>query len=285
MKIKHSKYKNTGILFELIVRQITSDSLEGKISPIKEILKEYFVKTELGKEHKLYKTLLEKSSITEAKADIIVNTLIESSKGLNRGILKRQKYNLINEISKHYDLNEFFNHKLPNYKVHAAFYTLLEIYNSTTPSNPDYIITNKMTILEHLTAAPIKKKDVRNKVLNEIKKEDKDLRTLAYKILLEKFNGKYENLYPNQKDILKEVIYSIDNKPKLKEFYYNKTLEVKKELESLNKKVTDQVTQIKINEVINLIKPNPTLNKVTDENLINLLQYCDLINELESIDG
>ena len=281
MKIKHSKYKNSGILFELLVRQITSDTLEGKDSPIKEILKKYFVKTELGKEYKLYETLLNKTSITEAKADLIITTLIESSKNLNRRIIKQQKYNLIAEITKHYDLNEFFNHKLPHYKVQAAFYTLLEIYNSSKVTSPKYIINNKMTILEHLTAAKIKEEEVRDNVINEFKKEDKDIRILTYKILLEKFNGKYENLNEDQKEILKELIYSIDNKPRLKEFYLSKTLQLKEQLKTLNKNVTDKVTKIKVNEIISLITPSSKNPKITDNHLINLLQYCDLVKELE----
>ena len=281
MKIKHSKYKNSGILFELLVRQITSDTLEGKDSPIKEILKKYFVKTELGKEYKLYETLLNKTSLTEARADLIITTLIESSKNLNRRIIRQQKYNLIAEITKHYDLNEFFNHKLPHYKVQAAFYTLLEIYNSPKVTSPKYIINNKMTILEHLTAAKIKEEEVRDNVINEFKKEDKDIRILTYKILLEKFNGKYENLNEDQKEILKELIYSIDNKPRLKEFYLSKTSQLKEQLKTLNKNVTDKVTKIKVNEIISLITPSSKNPKITDNHLVNLLQYSDLVKELE----
>lgn len=281
MKIKHSKYKNSGILFELLVRQITSDTLEGKDSPIKEILKKYFVKTELGKEYKLYETLLNKTSITEARADLIITSLIESSKNLNRRIIKQQKYNLISEVQKHYNLNEFFNHKLPHYKVHAAFFTLLEIYNSPKVTNPEYIIDNKMTILEHLTAAKIKEEEVRDNILNEFKKEDKDIRTLTYRISLEKFNGKYDELNGNQKEILKELLYSIDNKPRLKEFYLSKTSQLKKELQILNKNVTDKVTKIKVNEIISLITPSSKNPRITDNHLINLLQYCDLVKELE----
>tara|TARA_R110002072_G_scaffold118310_2_gene249671 strand:- start:214 stop:1077 length:864 start_codon:yes stop_codon:yes gene_type:complete len=281
MKIKHSKYKNSGILFELLVRQITSDTLEGKDSPIKEILKKYFVKTELGKEYKLYETLLNKTSITEARADLIITSLIESSKNLNRRIIKQQKYNLISEVQKHYNLNEFFNHKLPHYKVHAAFFTLLEIYNSPKVTNPEYIIDNKMTILEHLTAAKIKEEEVRDNILNEFKKEDKDIRTLTYRISLEKFNGKYDELNGNQKEILKELLYSIDNKPRLKEFYLSKTSQLKKELQILNENVTDKVTKIKVNEIISLITPSSKNPRITDNHLINLLQYCDLVKELE----
>lgn len=283
MKIKHSKYKNTGILFELLVRQITSDTLEGKDSQIKNLLQKYFVKTELGKEYRLYENLLNKTSLTETRADITINTLIESSKTLNRRLIKKQKYNLISELKEHYNINEFFNHKLPHYKVHAAFYTLLEIYNVEKGVNPEYIISNKVTILEHLTAAPITENSVRNSVLEELSKEDKDVKMLTYRILLEKFNGKYENLTTPQKEILKEVIYSIDNKPRLKEFYLTKLNEVKNTLTNINKNVKDKVTQIKINEIISLIDAKQTSNKVSDSSLVNLLQYCDLINELETV--
>ena len=285
MKIKHSKYKNSGILFELLVRQITADTLEGKDSPIKGLLKKYFVKTELGKEYRLYETLLKRTSLTETKANVIIDTLLESSKTLNRKSIKKQKYNLINEIQKYYDLNEFFNHKLPNYKTQAAFYTLLEMYNTTTPVNPEYIIINKVTILEHLTAAPIAEKKVRENILEEFRKEDKDTRILTYRIILEKFNGKYNELNTHQKLILKELINSIDNTPRLKEFYISKSKEIKKELTTLNNKTKDPVTKIKINEITSLIKPVDKNYKVTDNDLVDLLQYCDLLTELETVNA
>jgi uncharacterized protein YdeI (YjbR/CyaY-like superfamily) len=282
MKIKHSKYKNTGILFELLVRQITADTLDGKDSPVKELLKKYFVKTELGKEYKLYETLLTKTSLTEGKANMVVDTLLESSKNINRRAVKKQKYNLISDIQTHYNLNEFFNHRLPNYKIQAAFYTLLEAYSMDADFNPTVIINNKVTILEHLTAATITEKQVRDTVLEDYKNSDKDTRSLTYRIILEKFNGKYDELNNHQKSILKELINSIDNTPRLKEFYSSKSNEIKKDLIVLNKKTTDPVTKIKINEVVSLIKPLDKNTKVTDNDLVNLLQYCDLLTELET---
>jgi hypothetical protein len=283
MKINHSKYKNSGILFELLVRQLTADTLEGKDSPIKGILTKYFSKTELGREYKLYETLLKRTSLTETKANVIVDTLLESSKTLNRKAIKRQKYNLISEIQKHYDLNKFFNHKLPNYKVQAAFYTLMELYNLDSQTNPEYIITNKVTILEHLTIAPISESRVRENVMDEFIKEDKDTRILAYRVILEKFNEKYDDLNKHQKSILKELINSIDNTPQLKEFYTAKSTEIKNELSKLNKSTKDPVTKIKIEEIVSLIKPVTKTTKVTDNDLINLLQYCDLLTELEVV--
>lgn len=285
MQIKHSKYKNTGILFELLVRQITTDTLDGKDSPAKDILKKYFVKSELGREYKLYETLLKKTSLTEGKANVVVSTLIDSSKALNKGVIKRQKYNLISEIQKHYNINEFFNHKLPNYKIYAAFYTLLEIASTQDSIDPEQTINNKVTILEHLTAAKITEGKVRDEVMSEFENADKDVRLLAYKLVLENFNEKYDTLHPKQKSILKEYITSIDNTPRLREFYTNKITEIKSELATLNKKTKNQATKIKINEIITVINPPAKNAKITDNDLVDLLQYYDLINELETVNG
>ena len=285
MNIKHSKYKNTGILFELLVRQITSDTLSGKDSKATGVLKKYFVKTELGREYKLYETLSKHKNLTEGKAEVVINSVIESSKNLNRGALKRQKYNLIQEIAKYYNLDEFFNTKLPSYKVHAALYTLLEIYNSENLSNPDQIINNKIAILESLTTRAVNKQKVEEDLMTEFQSYDKDLRILTYKVLLEKFNGKYASLNDNQKSVLKEFINSVDSTPKLKEFYNTKINEIKTELTALAKKVTDKVVKIKLNEVNNMLLPLGKVAKVGNDDLVNLLQYYALLEELIKSNG
>jgi hypothetical protein len=285
MNIKHSKYKNTGILFELLVRQITADTLSGNDSKATGILKKYFVKTELGREYKLYETLSKHKNLTEGKAEVVINSVIESSKNLNRGALKRQKYNLIQEISKYYNLDEFFTTKLPSYKVHAALYTLLEIYNSENLSNPDQIINNKIAILESLTTRAVNKQKVEDDLMTEFQSYDKDLRILTYRVLLEKFNGKYASLNDNQKLVLKEFINSVDSTPKLKEFYNTKINEIKTELTTLAKKVTDKVVKIKLNEVNNMLLPLGKVAKVGNDDLVNLLQYYALLEELVEANG
>ena len=285
MNIKHSKYKNTGILFELLVRQITADTLSGNDSKATGVLKKYFVKTELGREYKLYETLSKHKNLTEGKAEVVINSVIESSKNLNRGALKRQKYNLIQEISKYFNLDEFFATKLPSYKIHAALYTLLEIYNSENLSNPDQIINNKIAILESLTTRAVNKQKVEDDLMTEFQSYDKDLRILTYKVLLEKFNGKYASLNDNQKSVLKEFINSVDSTPKLKEFYNTKINEIKTELTTLAKKVTDKVVKIKLNEVNNMLLPLGKVAKVGNDDLVNLLQYYALLEELVEANG
>jgi hypothetical protein len=282
MNIKHSKYKNTGILFELLVRQVTSDTLNGIDSAALKLIQKFFVKSELGKEYKLYESLGKNTSLTEGKANVMIQTLLETSKKLNRSNLRREKYNLINEIKKHYNLEDFFKTKLPNYKTFAAFYTLVEIQNTDALVDADIIVSNKMTLLEHLSTSQIKTQQVEAEILREFQSYDKDTRMLTYRILMEKFNGKYSNLYESQKEILRQYINSVDSTPVLKEFYNTKVNEIKIALNELNSKVTDKAVQIKINEVANLINELDKTAKVSSEDIVNILQYCELYEELKA---
>jgi hypothetical protein len=281
--IKHNKLRNTGIIFEILVRKITADSLSGKDSKALPILKKYFVKTELGKEYKLYETLFSYKNISEAKAESILNTIIETSKGLNKSLLRRQKYNLVKEIKENFNLEELFQTKLPNYKAQASLYNLIELYTLENQNkNPKQIIENKLTLLEYLTSSTINKQKVETDVISEFKSYDKDVRVLTYKILLEKFNNKYKDLSSGQKLILKEFINSADNIVRLKEVYNTKIFEFKKTLSSLIKKITDESVKIKLNEITGLLKES---DRIKDEDLVNLLQYCSLVEELQKIHG
>jgi len=240
MKIKHSKYKNTGILFELLVRQITADTLKGTDSKAISLLKEYFVKTELGREYKLYESIIKSK---------VIATIFENSRKFSRTTLKKQKYNLINEIKKHYNLEEFFGSKINHYKEIAAIYTLIESFHSEK-INLDQVNDNKITILEFLTKKEQLKKQ--EPIIEEFSGYDKDLRQLTYRVLLEKFNDKYDNLSVEQKEILKEFIYSVDSKPTLREFYNKKVNHLKDILSETSKNIKDKANQIKITEVAKL---------------------------------
>jgi len=280
MNIKHSKYKNTGILFELLVRQVTADTLNGGDSPALPIIQKYFVKSELSKEYKLYEVLSKNTSLTEGKATMILQTLLQNSKKLNRGILRREKYNLINEIKKHYNLESFFRTKLPHYKTYAAFYTLTEIENTEALVDTNQIVSNKVTLLEHLSSSNIKEERVEAEVLRDFQSYDKDTRMLTYRILMEKFNGKYTNLHDSQKEVLRQYINSVDSTPVLREFYNTEVEKIKAQLNELNNEVKDKAIQIKINEVVSLIQELDKTSNVTSENIVNILQYIELVEEL-----
>jgi len=281
MKIKHSKYKNTGILFELLVRQITADTLKGGDSPAIGILKEYFVKTSLGREYKLYESILKSKVLNEGRANMVVSTILESSQKFNRSTLRKLKYNLINEIKKHYDLDIFFGSKIKNYKELAALYTLIEGYNVTEDVDTEQLISSKVTLLEHLTKQEVEAKNVKEDVLKEFSTYDKDVRILTYKVILEKFNNKYQDLSTEQKQVLKEFINSVDSTPGLRDFYNTKIQELKATLNEEAKNIKDKATQIKIQEVTKYLVELDKTAKVNNDNLVDLLQYYELIKEIK----
>ena len=279
--IKHSKYKNTGVLFELLVRQSTSDLMSNIDSKAVKIFKKYFTNTELSKEYNLYSTVLNAPKLNESKAEVLVSTIIEQAKKLDREKIDKEKYNLIREIKKHYDLDNFFKAKIETYKVYASVYTLIENQLSSTMNDTKQIITNKLSLLEHITKESLTERKVASKVVEEFMKEDKEIRVLAYKILVERFNEKYSSLSREQRDLLKEYINNISDTKKLKTYLNTRLLEVKTEIIGFKETTKDKVLQIKLNEVLNFIKPIAVNESIKDEVLIGLMQYYQLISELK----
>jgi hypothetical protein len=283
MKIKHSKFKNTGILFELLVRQIASDTVSNKDSAAIGLVKKYFSKSELAKEYKLYQALITPKNLSEAKAETFVNSTLEASLRLNKTALRKEKYNIIKEIRENYDLEEFFKAKISNYKQYAAAFNLIEAHNSLEFTEPQQIIDNKITLLEHITRKEINKEGVKDRVMEEYASMDKGTRILAYRMLLEKFNSKYATLSDRQRLTLKEFINNITNTTKLREFVNKNFSIITEEISALIPSITDKTTQIKLSEVITLLQPLDKTQNVKDENIISLLQYYQLIEEIKSV--
>ena len=279
MKPKHSKYKNTGILFELLTRQITSETISNVTPRAVGILKKFFGNNStLLKEYQIYHALLNKKFEKEANAAVLLETLINAHSKLNKSALRRERYNLVREIKDTYNIEDFFKAKISNYKVYASVYNLLEHQTA----NPLHIVDSKVIILEHITCKGLPKKPKKDMVMEEYEKFDKETRALTYKMLMEKINEKYSGLNNNQRILLKEYVYNISNSPKLKHFINEEIIKVKSEIKKLSKS-TDKVTQIKLNEITGLIKPLCKKSSVHDDNVINLLNYYELVNELKSL--
>ena len=282
MKVKHSKYKNTGILFELLTRQLTADTIAGNTPRALSIIKKYFSgNSALLKEYKIYHTFIGKKFKEESNATMLIDTLIEAHGKLNKGQLRREKYNLIKEIKDTYDVNDFFKAKISNYKIMASIFNLLENKNAS----PLSIVNSKVTLLEHITGKTLDSKPKKDVVMEDYAKYDKDTRLLTYKVLLEKLNDKYSSLGENQKNLLKEYVNSVTNSPALKSFINKEIKMVKKTITGYSKKVEDKAVAVKLTETKNMIKPLCKKSSVNDDNVINLLNYYELVNELKTVHG
>ena len=279
---KHSKIKNTAILFELLTRQITVDVLNSKenTSAVK-ILKEFFnPKTQLGREYELYKVLLEKKYRNSDQASILLEAVIKNRRKLSNRSLKNEKYNLIKTIKETYDINEFFKSRIPNYKVLASIYNVFEGESNKENFGPIVETDSKLTIIENITT---KKHSKSKKSNNIVENQDKDLRLLTYQLLVEKFNKKYSNLNKNQRNLLKEYINNLSNTNSLREFIDNEVKKVKKSLKRHLNRVDDKITKIKLTEAINHTKTATGGQYVKDSHVISLMRYYELMKELEKV--
>jgi hypothetical protein len=284
-KIKHSKVKNTGVLFELLVRQITLEVLNGdKTENAKNIVKEFFASgTELNKELRLYDLLLKEKYNSESKAEMFVDTVSQAHSKLNEGKLAKEKYNLIKQINEKFELEQFLSSPITNYKVLASIYKVFESKKSENYDIKD-VFNSKVTLIENIIARPsIKTNKVEDtKLIESYKQQDKDLRLLTYKILVETFNKKYTNLDSNQKNLLKEYINNISNTSKFKDYLSIELPKIVSELKSIKSKIQDKVTTIKLSETISILEKMKMGNSITDGQVSSIMLSYELIKELKS---
>lgn len=290
-KIKHSKVKNTGVLFELLVRQITLEVLNGdKTENAKRIVKEFFAPgKELNKELRLYELLNKEKYSSETRAEKFVETVCEAYSKLDTNKLNKEKYNLIKQIKESFDSEQFLSSPITNYKVLASIYKVFESLKTTDTDIKD-IFDSKITLIENITSKPVSKsvkpQDEAQQLVEMYKKQDKDIRLLTYKILVETFNKKYTNLDSKQKEVLREYINNITNTSKFKDYFTQELKSTISELNSLNKKISDKVTTIKLNETISVLKGQKLGRSVSDGQVSVLLLSQELLKELKSkVDG
>jgi len=285
-KIKHSKVKNTGVLFELLVKQITLEVLNGdKTENAKKIVKEFFApNTELNKELRLYDLLLKEKYASESRAEKFVDTVADAHNKLNQIKLSKEKYNLIKEVNSKFELEQFLSSPVNNYKVLASIYKVFESKKSENYDIKD-IFNSKITLIENIISRPVvtnNKQSESDKLVEAYKKQDKDLRLLTYKILVETFNKKYTNLDDSQKNLLKEYINNISNTSKFKDYVLVELPKIVSELKKINSKITDKVTKIKLKETVSVLEKTKIGKSVSDNQVSSIMLSYELIKELKS---
>jgi hypothetical protein len=283
-KIKHSKFKNTGILFELLVRQITLEVLNGDTTEkAKEIVQEFFKQgTELNKELRLYDLLVQEKYSTESRAEKFIDTVNEAHNKIDAQKLKREKFNLVKKINESFDMDNFLSSPISNYKVLASIYKVFESKYLDSYDVKD-MFNSKITLIENITSKPAtQKREEKKQLVEEYRKQDQDIRLLTYKILVETFNKKYSNLNAQQKSLLREYINNVNNTSKFKDYVSNEIPNIVKTLKSITEKITDKVTTIKLNETITVLENTKIGKVVSDKQVSSIMIAYELIKELKT---
>jgi len=285
-KIKHSKFKNTGFLFELLTRQVTLEIINGNEERAKGIIREFYGKgTELSKELRLFNLLINEKYNTDSKAEKFIDVVLEAHTKLDYKKLQREKYNLVKAIKENFEINNFLSSPVTNYKILASIHKLFEGKKNDILDIKD-VFDSKLTLVEHISSnSPATLKEKEDKLVEEYRKQEKDLRLLTYKILVETFNKKYTNLNESQKGLLREYINNVNNTSKFNEYFEKELIKTITSLHELYKGMKDKITKIKLRETINVLKKQKIGKKITDEQVSALMMSYELIKEIKNVNG
>ena len=285
-KIKHSKFKNTGFLFELLTRQITMEILNGSEEKSKGIIKEFYGRgTELAKELRLFNLLINEKYNSENKAEKFIEAILEAHTKIDYKKIQREKYNLVKAIKETFEINNFLSSPVTNYKILASIHKLFES-KVINVSDVQDVFDSRLTLVEHISSTSQSTKEAKqDKLVEEYKKQEKDLRLLTFKILTESFNKKYTTLNQSQKGLLREYINNVTNTSKFNEYYESELIKTITELHSMYKGMKDKITKIKLRETINVLKKQKIGKKMTDEQVSALMMSYELIKEIKKVNG
>ena len=285
-RMRHSKFRNTGILFELLTKQVTADIIAGReTSTAKDLLYKYFQEnTELGREWQLYSTLLNEKIKDDPHAERFFSVILEARKKLNNKKLTQLKYSLIKEVKDAYPIEEMLKAPVRNYRVLASIYKVFEnIADSECKFDVKEVYQAKNCIVEHIIDK-LKVTSSEDDLINYYKNQNEDIRLLTYKLLCEKLNEKYESVLDDeQKSVLREYICNVANTNNFDIFVKEKVGEIKTSLTEIIGKIKDSdVIKIKIREIINqLDKINPG-KVIKESHIMVLLLGYELVKEIKN---
>jgi hypothetical protein len=286
--VNHSKTKNTGILFEILVRQITSDTLEGRSDSVAlNLLQKYFnTNRELGRELQLYQAVFNAPRLNESRALQYLDMLIKQRKKLDERKLAVEKYEFIKEVKQHYNLEEFLSCKIPSYKLHASIYKTFVTearYGGDSIMNIQDVASARFTLIEHFigTGRKTSKKD-ELVLIEEFKNQTEDLRLLTYKIMIDRFNEKYEDLNDKQKSLLREYINDVSGTNTLMNYIASEVPALCHSIQKKSHRLTDRVMQIKINEVVSQLSNIGKNRGVKDNEITALMIGYQIDKELNN---
>lgn len=279
-KLKHSKYKNTGILFEMLVRKLTSETLTSDKSITIDIIKKYFGKnTELAKELHLYNSIVKEQFKSEARALDFIKECQSAYNKLNKGVLNRQKYNLVKEITENFSFESLSKAHINNYKVLASIYMLFEFQDT---GNIKQLHECKNAVLDHvLTETAVKTE--KDPIIETFESQDKDVRLLTYKLLVDKFNTKYSKLTESQKGLLNKYITHVNDTDSLRMYIKQEIPKIKKKLAEHATHIDDTVTRIKVQKLSELLCNVENLKTIKESHVLSLLRYFELVDELTKV--
>ena len=275
--MKHNKKRNVGIIYELLLKHISTKLLEGNKKDAKiatRLIEKHFKKgTELYKEFRLFNALA-KSNITHTHTVAsILNEAKIASRKLNKATLEKEKSLLLKDINYKIADKDFYYRSIADYRDLGVVQLSLNEWRKK-----DRDIKKLVDLEVRLGELMLRDK---NKV-NEHKYDASHSDRLVLKIMTEKFNRRYgEELTTDQKKIIEGYVFLSDKNPsQLQEFFKVKKQEALVGLENFEDTSNNKYLLSKLDEVREKIASLP-VKDINDQNVVKFLTLTKMISEIK----
>ena len=275
--MKHNKKRNVGIVYELLLKHISTKLLEGNKKEAKiatRLIEKHFKKgTELYKEFRLFNALA-KSNITHTHtvASILNEAKIASNK-LNEKTLEREKSALLKDINYKIADKEFYYRSISDYRELGLVQLSLNEWRKE-----DRDVKRLVDLETRLGELMLRQKNKVNEQIYNASHGDR----LVLKIMTEKFNRRYgEELTSDQKKIIEGYVFLSDKTPnKLQKFFEIKKKEALENLENFEDISANRYLLSKLDEVRKKIT-NLSSKDINDQSIVKFLTLTKMISEIK----
>ena len=270
----HNKKRNVGVIYEILVKYIAECMVEKRDNERKiasRIIKKYYSPgTELFKEYRLFKSLIETTVSNSSVAGSILLEAKRASRSLNLKQLDKEKSNLIREINYQLDGSSIYGMRVDEYRIYATVQTTLNEWRKDVPDDLRRLAEYEDKIVSWLTES----KDSNDPWFDD----KKDVDSFVVKIMAEKFNERYSSsLEEGQKRLLKKYVFS-DDKSEVRDEMISLTESAIRELD--NYKTDSQYVMNKVNHVKAKIMEQD-FAKVNDKTVEKSLTLLSMMNQLK----
>tara|TARA_B100001123_G_scaffold442785_1_gene587207 strand:- start:133 stop:993 length:861 start_codon:yes stop_codon:yes gene_type:complete len=276
----HNKKRNIGIIFEQLVRYISTalvNKEHSRASTALGIIREHFKPgSELYREFRLFNALVKTRVSSEGLANRILAEAREASRGVDSHNLRAQKSILIRDINHRLNDRSFYLQRIKEYRSYATIQTLLNDWRSPGTADLGKVAKYENSVCGWLLD------ESQGSDEGKILLEKEDVNVLTVKILTEKFNKKYGNmLNEEQQDIVKRYVFSLDeiDSSRFANDLSNIRVNTLLELKEYSKNCDNEVLNEKINEVTSRVK-NLAIGPIDDSLISRFLVISKLKEEL-----
>ena len=203
---KHNKKRNTGLLYEFLVRAASEAIIESndqKRDMALKIIKSHFSRdSELYREFRLFHSLAATTVVSESVADSILAAAKDAAKRYDARTLDHEKSMLIRNINHNLNDNRFYDRRVNEYTIYATIQTLLNEWRRPIPVNIVQVAEFEQQLREWL---------LEEKVVATVD-EVKDADPLVEKLMLKKFNERYgRGLTEEQSNLIRSYVFEEDD--------------------------------------------------------------------------